>query len=147
MIEIHAWKWKVKVKPPSYVRRLVTPWTAAYQAPLSMGFFRQEYWSGLPCPPSGDLSDPGIEPAFLRSLHWPGGRFFTTNATWKTLCLEYSLTKTEENVLECFSSIFKMNFLQNEWPELLIQFVCLIQFSSTYKLGYREKILFSPMQS
>ena len=58
----NAWKWKVKVKPPSYVRLLVTPWTAAYQAPLSMGFFRQEYWSGLPCPPSGDLSDPGIEP-------------------------------------------------------------------------------------
>ena len=39
-----------------------TPWTAAHQAPLSMGFPRQEYQSGLPCPPSGDLLDPGIEP-------------------------------------------------------------------------------------
>ena len=37
-------------------------WTVAHQAPLSMGFFRQEYWSGLPCPPPGDLPDPGIEP-------------------------------------------------------------------------------------
>ena len=38
-------------------------WTVALQAPLSMGFFRQEYWSGLPFPPLGDLPDPGIEPA------------------------------------------------------------------------------------
>ena len=44
----NAWKWKVKVKSLSRVRLLVTPWTAAYQAPLSMGFSRQEYWSGVP---------------------------------------------------------------------------------------------------
>ena len=41
---------------------LVTPWTVAHQAPLSMGFSRQEYWSGLPFPSPGDLPDPGIEP-------------------------------------------------------------------------------------
>ena len=46
----NAWKWKVKVKPLSRVRPLVTPWTTAYQAPLSMGFSRQEYWSGVPLP-------------------------------------------------------------------------------------------------
>ena len=46
----NAWKWKVKVKSLSRVRLLVTPWTAAYQAPLPMGFSRQEYWSGLPLP-------------------------------------------------------------------------------------------------
>ena len=40
-----------------------TPWTVARQAPLSMGFSRQEYWSGLPCPPPGDLPHPGIQPA------------------------------------------------------------------------------------
>ena len=40
------------------------------QAPLSMGFSRQEYYSGLPCPPPGDLPDPEIEPASLMSLHW-----------------------------------------------------------------------------
>ena len=58
----------------------MTPWTAACQAPLSMGFSRQEYWSGLPCLPPGDLLDPGIElvspesPALqvdsLPSSHW-----------------------------------------------------------------------------
>ena len=46
----NAWKWKVKVKPLSHVRLFVTPWTAAHQAPPSMGFSRQEYWSGLPSP-------------------------------------------------------------------------------------------------
>ena len=46
----NAWKWKVKVKLLSRVRLLVTPWTAAYQAPPSMGFSRQEYWSGVPVP-------------------------------------------------------------------------------------------------
>ena len=45
-----AWKWKVKVKSLSRVRLLVTLWTAAYQAPLSMGSSRQEYWSGVPLP-------------------------------------------------------------------------------------------------
>ena len=50
-----AWKWKVKVKSLSHVQLLVTSWTAAYQAPLSMGFSRQEYWSGvrLPLPSPG----------------------------------------------------------------------------------------------
>ena len=46
----NAWKWKVKEKSFSHVRLLATPWTAAYQAPLSMGFSRQEYWSGVPLP-------------------------------------------------------------------------------------------------
>ena len=48
----------------SHVRLCATLWTAAHQAPLSMGFSRQEYWSGLPCPP-GDLPNPGIEPVSL----------------------------------------------------------------------------------
>ena len=60
-----------------------TPWTVARQAPLSMGFSRQEYWSGLPCPP-GDLPDPGIEPTSLRSPPLADG-FFTTSATWEAL--------------------------------------------------------------
>ena len=46
----NAWKWKVKVKSLSRVQPLVTPWTAAHQAPPPMGFSRQEYWSGLPLP-------------------------------------------------------------------------------------------------
>ena len=51
-----------KVKLLSHVRLFVTPWTAAYQAPLSMGFSRQEYWRGLPFPSPGDLPNPGIKP-------------------------------------------------------------------------------------
>ena len=46
----NAWKWKVKVKLFSHVRLFATPWTAAHQAPLFMGFSRQEYWSGVPLP-------------------------------------------------------------------------------------------------
>ena len=46
----NAWRWKVKVKSLSHVRLFATPWTAAYQAPLSIGFSRQEYWSGVPLP-------------------------------------------------------------------------------------------------
>ena len=51
-----------KVKSLSHVRLVVTPWTVAHQAPLSMGFSRQEHWSGLPFPSPGDLPNPGIEP-------------------------------------------------------------------------------------
>ena len=53
---------KVKVKLLSCVRLFATPWTVAYHAPLSVGFSRQEYRSGLPLPSPGDLPDPGIEP-------------------------------------------------------------------------------------
>ena len=58
----------------------MTAWNVACQAPLSMGFSRQEYWSGLPCPAPGDLPDPGIKPSFLMSPAL-AGRFFTTSAT------------------------------------------------------------------
>ena len=61
----------------SRVRLCATPWTVAHQAPLSMGFSRQEYWSGVPCPPLGDLPNPGIEPTSLSSPALAGG-FFTT---------------------------------------------------------------------
>ena len=53
---------RVKVKSLSHVRLFSTPLTTAYQAPPSMGFSRQEYWSGVPFPPPGDLPNPGIEP-------------------------------------------------------------------------------------
>ena len=59
---------------------LATPWTVTCQAPLSMGFPRQEYWSGLPFPSLGDLADPGIEPI---SLALAGG-FFTTQPLGQT---------------------------------------------------------------
>ena len=66
----------------SHAQLLVTLWTVARQAPLSMGFSMQEYWSGLPCPPPEDLPDPGIKPASLMSPA-SAGRFFTTSATGK----------------------------------------------------------------
>ena len=66
----------------SCVRLFVTPGTVARQAPLSVGFSRQEYWSGLPCPLPGDLSNPGIESMSLMSPALAGG-FFTTSATWE----------------------------------------------------------------
>ena len=63
----------------SRVRLFATLWTVARQAPLSTGFSRQESWSGLPCPPPGNLPNPGIKPASLTSAD----RFFTAGATWK----------------------------------------------------------------
>ena len=64
-------------------------WTVVWQAPLSIGFSRQEYWSELPCPPPGDLPDPGIEPESLESPVLAGG-FFTTSTTWKVLAYLYT---------------------------------------------------------
>ena len=61
--------------------------TIARQAPLSMGLSRQECWSGLPCPPPGDLPDQGSNPHLLRSPALAGG-FFTTSATWETPYLQ-----------------------------------------------------------
>ena len=52
----NAWKWKVKVKSLGHFQLLATPWTAAYQAPSSMGFSRQEYWSGVPSPSPEEIS-------------------------------------------------------------------------------------------
>ena len=60
----------------------LTTWTVAYQAPQSMGFPRQEYWSGLPFPPLGDLPNPGIEPTPPASPAMAGG-FFTTTPNYK----------------------------------------------------------------
>ena len=57
---------------------LVTPWTIAHQASLSIGFPRQKYWSGLPCPPPGDLPDPVIKPGASHMSPELAGRFFTT---------------------------------------------------------------------
>ena len=76
--------------PPTFLGRLVTklgltlvtPLTVARQAPLSIEFPRQEYWSGLPCPLPGDLPDPGIEPMSLMPPALAGG-FLTMSVTWE----------------------------------------------------------------
>ena len=73
---------EVKVKSLSRVRLFATPWTVAYQAPLSMAFSRQEHWSGLPFTPLGDLPDPGIKLVYLASPALAGG-FFSTESLGK----------------------------------------------------------------
>ena len=82
-------KWRASLIRPQCMLRhfthawlLATPWTVVCQAPLYMGFSRQEYWSVLPCHPPGDLSDPRIESVSLISLAL-AGRCFTTSATWE----------------------------------------------------------------
>ena len=67
----------------SHVWLCEIPWSAALQVPLSMGFSRQECWSGLPFPSPGDLPNSGIEPGSFKSPSL-ADRFFTTRATWKT---------------------------------------------------------------
>ena len=76
--------WCVCPKSFSCVWLFVTPWTVACQAPLSMRFSRQEYWSGLPFPPPGDLPDPGIKPASRMSPAL-ADRLFTTSAAGEAL--------------------------------------------------------------
>ena len=68
----------------SHVQLFATLWTVVHQAPLSMGFSRQEYLSGLPFPFPGDLTDPRIKPAHLMSPEL-AGMFFTINITWEAL--------------------------------------------------------------
>ena len=78
LLELITWK----CQSLSHIWFFVTPWTVAYQSPLSEEFSWQEYWSRLPCPPPEDLPDPGIEPASLLSLVLAGG-FFTTEPSGK----------------------------------------------------------------
>ena len=72
----------------SCVQPFVTLWTVAHQAALFLGFSRQEYWSGLPCLPPGDLPNPGIKPASPALA----GRFFTTSTTWETHIMHIYVT-------------------------------------------------------
>ena len=74
----------------SRVQLFAIPWTIACQAPLSTGFSRQEYWSGLSWPPPGDLPNPGIKPASLMSPALAGG-FLTTSTTWEAQAFIISL--------------------------------------------------------
>ena len=76
----------------SCVRLFTGPWTVPYPAPLSTGFSRQEYWSGLPFPPPEDLPNPGSGPTSLPSPALAGG-FFTTSTTWEALPAVYFSVK------------------------------------------------------
>ena len=76
---------------------LATPWTVAYQAPLSMGFSRQEYWSGLPYLPPWNRSHPGSEPMSPTSPAL-AGKFCTSSTTWAARTVEY-YSAMEKNTL------------------------------------------------
>ena len=93
------WKWIYQFRVCAlscftHVCLFETPWTVAHQAPPSMGFSRQEYWSGVPCPPPGDLPHPGMEPVSLMSPALAGG-FFTTSATWDVLLLHVQFSSVQ----------------------------------------------------
>ena len=85
----------------SHVQLIVTLWTVACQSPLSMGFSRKEYWSGLPCSPPGDLPYLGIKLTSLTSLAF-AGKFFTTSTTRETLSrLQFSSVQLLSRVRLC----------------------------------------------
>ena len=78
----------------SHAWYFATPWSVTYQAPLSMGFSRQEYWSGLQCSSPGDLPGPGIKPSsFIFAVL--EGRFFTTITTWKASNIYSTICKID----------------------------------------------------
>ena len=88
----------------------------AHLAPLFMGFSRQEYWSGWPCPAAGDLPDPGIEPAFLKYPALAGVFFFffffTTCVTWETL---WSLAVISLSVSPVAQTVKILPAMQETW--------------------------------
>ena len=93
-------------KSLSCIQLFMTPWTVARQAPLSVGFSRQEHWSGLQRPPPGNRPDSGSNPCLLRLPARTGG-IFTTRAAWEAqeLCLALDI-KGSEHLLIRFSESF-----------------------------------------
>ena len=113
----NTWKWKVKVKLLSRVRLLATPWTAAYQAPPSMEFSRQEYWSGVPLPSPQENTAQSENVTFVE-LAWVYFSFYRHFNT--------------HNYLEFFffiSTIIKLGFTKHSWV--------------FYPLGHKSKALMS----
>ena len=86
----------------------MTPWTVTCQDPLSIEFSRQEYWSGLPHPPPGDLPDPGIEPASPVSPEL-AGKFFTTKLPGKPFYAEYIMQSTRLDEAQAGIKIARRN--------------------------------------
>ena len=115
----NVWKWKVKVKLLSRVRPSATPWTAAFQAPLSMGFSRQKYWSGVPLP----------------SPLWSHSNLLLVSAlTFYSLCLFSSFIVTSHHtatgwILSYLSLISILSFCSPEivlWLEVVSRYYCIL---------------------
>ena len=92
-----AWKWKVKVKSLSHVRLFATPWTAAYQAPPSMGFSRQEYWSGVPLP-SPQFTKVMLPLTALRNVCINVGNHFIFQGFWLGIWFSWFQSNTEASL-------------------------------------------------
>ena len=118
----NAWRWKVKVKSLSCIQLLATPSTAAYQASLSMGFFRQEYWSGVPLPsPKGDWGN-----TYSHGTKSQGrGNSRLANMPRRDLllstfflCPSDNLTACKENMLNMLHPQFKLRpvWKEENWP-------------------------------
>ena len=93
----NAWRWKVKVKSLSRVQLLATPWTAAYQAPPSMGFSRQEYWSGVPLP---SLKHRLLEKCKSKP-QWDNTSYQSEWSSWKSLQTVNAGDSVEKRGLSC----------------------------------------------
>ena len=123
----------MKVKSFSHVRLLATPWTAAYQAPPSMGFSRQKYWSGLPFPSPGDLPDPGIEPR---------SPFLTKVLIFKAMVFpvvmygfeSWTLKKTEPRRIDAFELWCWRRLLRVPWTERISNQSILKEINPEYSL-------------
>ena len=129
----------------SHVQLFETLWTIAHQTLLSMGFPRQYYWSGLPLPSLGDLPDPGIEPASLRSPAL-AGKFFTTGATWEIyLLLNINTTFFSSIILIYF--IFYVVSLSRDVYLIIIYFMSRSKSHNSNDLGIYVFVVFGSVQS
>ena len=105
----------------SRVLVFASPWTGALQAPLSMGFSRQEYWGGLPPPSPGDLPHPGLEPASLVSPAL-AGRFFTSGTAWELSAgITYSNWETaaSDKPMQDYGQSYNMKMRFAPWGKYL----------------------------
>ena len=96
----NAWKWKVKMKSLSCVQLLATPWTAAHQVPRSMGFSRQECWSGVPLPSPRDLPYPGIKTVLQ---HWQVDSFPLSYPGSNEVFIRFDGSLTWHKLSGCFT--------------------------------------------
>ena len=106
----------------SSVQLFVTTWTVPHQALLSVGFSRQEYWSGLPCPPPRDLPDPGITPTSLTSLALAEGLFTTIATAWVKHISNPFPAVSALSFPDLFFSAFEFRIDFLSWGLILAQF-------------------------
>ena len=137
----HEWMCACLLSRFSRVRLFLTLWTIAHQAPLSMGFSSQEYWSGLPGPPLGDLPDTGIDLPFLQLLHcrrilyhWATGEENTVMHVINTFTdISALIAKFLWNIFHNIYSLWKFVF----------SFVCILVYQKPFKLNRQEMITHS----